>query len=77
MKNSDDIQFNFDDATVQTSTEKMTGKSTMDFDAGISLQRHFTEKNVHPYDEIEWEFRTATITNDKGETLAVKKALGE
>jgi ribonucleoside-diphosphate reductase alpha chain len=36
---------------------------------GLEFQRHFTRKGVSPYDEIEWEIRTATISNEKGEVL--------
>jgi len=35
----------------------------------LSIPRFFTRKDVHPYDEIEWELRTASITNDKGKVL--------
>jgi len=35
----------------------------------LSIPRFFTHKDVHPYDEIEWELRTASITNDKGKVL--------
>ena len=35
----------------------------------IKIQRFFTQKNVHPYDEIEWETRSAAITNDKGKVI--------
>jgi ribonucleoside-diphosphate reductase alpha chain len=36
---------------------------------GIQFPRHFTREGVSPYDEIEWEFRTASITNEKGEVI--------
>jgi ribonucleoside-diphosphate reductase alpha chain len=36
---------------------------------GIEFHRHFTREGVSPYDEIEWEIRTASITNEKGEPL--------
>ncbi|MBZ5497551.1 MAG: vitamin B12-dependent ribonucleotide reductase [Acidobacteriia bacterium] len=36
---------------------------------GVEFPRHFTRKGVSPYDEIEWESRTATISNEKGEVL--------
>lgn len=35
----------------------------------LKLHRFFSRPNVDPYDEIEWERRDASITNDKGETL--------
>jgi ribonucleoside-diphosphate reductase alpha chain len=37
--------------------------------AGLEFPRHFTRKGVSPYDEIEWETRTATISNERGEVL--------
>jgi len=36
---------------------------------GLKISRRYTTEGVHPYDAIEWESRSATITNDKGETL--------
>ena len=36
---------------------------------GIEFVRHFTREGVSPYDEIEWETRTATISNEKGDVL--------
>jgi ribonucleoside-diphosphate reductase alpha chain len=40
--------------------------------AGLSFARHFTarlEAGKTPYDEIRWELRTASITNDKGAVI--------
>ena len=37
--------------------------------SGISIRRYFTKKDVHPFDEINWETRTASILNEKGETI--------
>ncbi len=37
--------------------------------AGLRMQRRFSQPGVHPFDCIEWERRTATITNEKGETV--------
>jgi ribonucleoside-diphosphate reductase alpha chain len=36
---------------------------------GLSFKRYFTKPDVHPFDEIEWEMRTASINNEKGETI--------
>jgi len=38
----------------------MTGKRT-----GMSIRRYFTNPDVHPYDEIEWDIRDAVIPNFK------------
>lgn len=39
----------------------------------LKMERRFTEKGVHPYDKIEWELRTAAITNEKGEVIFEQK----
>ncbi len=36
---------------------------------GLRIPRRFTRPGVHPFDEINWELRTATLTNEKGEVL--------
>ncbi|HUN65646.1 MAG TPA: vitamin B12-dependent ribonucleotide reductase [Bacteroidota bacterium] len=36
---------------------------------GISVRRHFTKPGRHPFDEIEWELRSAVISNEKGEPI--------
>jgi ribonucleoside-diphosphate reductase alpha chain len=45
-----------------TSTESATKR-------GITVKRFFTKSGTHPFDEIEWELRTASIQNEKGQTL--------
>jgi ribonucleoside-diphosphate reductase alpha chain len=36
---------------------------------GLEFPRHFTREGSTPYDEIEWEIRSISITNEKGEML--------
>jgi ribonucleoside-diphosphate reductase alpha chain len=36
---------------------------------GLKITRYFTRAGVSPYDEIEWELRTASITNEKGKVV--------
>ena len=36
---------------------------------GLSLKRFFTTPGVHPFDEVEWVLRTASIQNEKGKSL--------
>ncbi|MEY4744477.1 MAG: hypothetical protein RL272_422, partial [Candidatus Parcubacteria bacterium] len=36
---------------------------------GVRFRRRFSRPAVHPYDEIEWEFRDAVITNEKGKVV--------
>src|SRR3972149_4371116 len=36
---------------------------------GLAFSRYFTKPKVFPYDEVEWELRTASIGNEKGQTI--------
>ena len=36
---------------------------------GLTWKRYFTRAGVAPFDELQWETRSATITNEKGETV--------
>ena len=36
---------------------------------GLHIERRFTTEGVHPFDEVTWERRTASIGNEKGETV--------
>ena len=40
---------------------------------GLTFRRLFTKPGVHPYDEIEWELRTASITDSKGGIIFEQK----
>jgi ribonucleoside-diphosphate reductase alpha chain len=40
---------------------------------GLTIKHFYTKPGVHPFDEIEWEFRTAVISNEKGETIFEQK----
>jgi len=40
---------------------------------GLRFKRYFTKPGVHPFDEIEWEMRNATISNDRGEKIFEQK----
>ncbi|MBI2781290.1 MAG: vitamin B12-dependent ribonucleotide reductase [Chloroflexi bacterium] len=40
---------------------------------GLSWERRFTQPGVHPYDEIEWEYRTAAIASETGKTVFEQK----
>jgi len=40
---------------------------------GLHFERYFTRDGVHPFDEIEWELRTAIISNDRGEKIFEQK----
>ncbi len=36
---------------------------------GLTIARHFTTPGIDPFETVEWERRSATITNEKGETV--------
>src|SRR6266513_333297 len=40
---------------------------------GLTFRRFFTKPGVSPYDEIEWEKRTAAITDSKGNSIFEQK----
>ncbi|HZD39212.1 MAG TPA: vitamin B12-dependent ribonucleotide reductase, partial [Terriglobales bacterium] len=37
--------------------------------AGLRVTRFFTHPGLDPYDEVEWELRVASITNEKGKVV--------
>jgi len=40
---------------------------------GVAYKRYFTQEGVHPFSEIEWDYREALITNEKGEVVFSQK----
>ncbi|MBA2255490.1 MAG: vitamin B12-dependent ribonucleotide reductase, partial [Chloroflexi bacterium] len=36
---------------------------------GLTFERRWTRPDVHPYDEIAWETRTASIANESGKSV--------
>ncbi len=46
-----------------------TGEGTR----GLTLERRWTRPDVHPYDEIAWEIRTAAIGNESGKLVFEQK----
>jgi len=40
---------------------------------GLRIERYFTRPGADPFDEIEWEIRSAIITNEKGEIVFEQK----
>ena len=53
--------------TGNTKRKKTTAKK------GLTFERYFTKEGVHPFTEIEWEYREANITNEKGEVVFSQK----
>ncbi len=40
---------------------------------GLEIQKTFAKQGVHPFDELKWERREATITDEKGEVIFEQK----
>ena len=40
---------------------------------GLKFSRRFTKEGVSPYDELQWERRTASITDTKGNSIFEQK----
>jgi len=40
---------------------------------GLEFRRYFTREGMSPYDAVEWEYRTAAITNESGEVIFEQK----
>ena len=40
---------------------------------GLKLERFYTQDGRPPFEEIKWEHRTASITNEKGEVIFEQK----
>src|SRR5438270_12926702 len=56
-----------------TSTTSATPKSDKKKAPGLTFKRFFTKAGVSPYDEVEWELRTALITDAQGKTIFEQK----
>lgn len=49
------------------------GAAGATYGKGIEVSRYFTKEGVHPYDMLQWEQRTASITNEKGAVVFEQK----
>ncbi|MDD5260749.1 MAG: vitamin B12-dependent ribonucleotide reductase [Methylacidiphilales bacterium] len=55
--------------TNEPATGKLGRRQTAPTGTGMSFKRVFSRDGVHPYDEIEWELRTAEIADDGGKII--------
>src|SRR5476649_2865277 len=56
--------------TFAAETDKPRAKARMaGAPAGLTFPRFFTEAGVDPFDEVEWEIRSALIGNERGEMV--------
>jgi ribonucleoside-diphosphate reductase alpha chain len=62
-------------STQKTSTERPNSTTAVPAGAlkrnrnGLPWKRYFSRPGVAPFEEVQWETRSATITNEKGETV--------
>ena len=59
------------EAYLQTST--VAFQSTPRAQEGLTFSRRFSKEGISPYDEVQWECRTALITDAKGSTIFEQK----
>ena len=57
------------DEQVDQGSSRSTGLSSKTTEDGLSFDRYFTRKGVHPYEEINWVESDIGITNDQGEVI--------
>jgi ribonucleoside-diphosphate reductase alpha chain len=59
--------------TAGVDSRKLSGPWGASFDGvgtkGLTFERRWTRPDVHPYDEITWEIRTASIGNESGKSV--------
>jgi len=58
------------EAQFQTSTTTVPSAYTH---GGLSFSRRFSKEGISPYDELQWEKRTASITDTKGNSIFEQK----
>ncbi len=58
-----------EERAVSTAPESAPSEMQTQVKHGLTFKRLFTKPGVHPFDEIEWELRTATIQNEKGQVI--------
>src|SRR6516162_4557296 len=61
------------DVTTSTKTTSASTTAAKKKAPGLTFKRFFTTAGVSPYDELEWELRTAQITDAKGGVIFEQK----
>ena len=56
--------------SVSAATEPAQARSAL---RGLTFRRLYSDGVTHPFDQVEWELRTAAISNDKGEVFFEQK----
>ena len=61
--------------SVSMATKSAASMTETSSKKGLALRRFFTKPGVHPFEELEWELRTASIQNEKGQTIFEQRAV--
>ena len=56
-------------STLTQASDLHASRVSLKAKTGLKIARHFTHPGANPYDEIEWEQRTASIANEKGKVV--------
>ncbi len=59
--------------TAQSAVSSSASFGSVGFHTGLQFERFFSRPDVSPYDEIQWERRTASIVDSKGNTIFEQK----
>jgi ribonucleoside-diphosphate reductase alpha chain len=62
-------------AAGQAAGKRLPATQKSDRGPGLTMARRFTRAGVHPFDEVAWERRTASITNTRGEVIFEQKGV--
>lgn len=60
-------------ADTDVTNENVQQESDSSAKQGLVINRFYTKKGIHPFDQIKWEYRTASITNEKGAVIFEQK----
>ena len=60
---------------LSTTAVKATPETEPAAKRGLTIKRHFTRPGTHPFEEVEWETRTASLQNEKGQTIFEQRNL--
>jgi len=59
--------------SAQSNAASFVRPDTFTREGGLKFKRFFTKKGVHPFDDVEWELRSAGITDEKGKVIFEQK----
>ena len=57
------------DAAETEKPQKTNGKRVLKKARGLSIRRYFTVPGIHPFEKIEWEYRTASLKDMSGKVI--------